>query len=98
MALTEDAKGAAKKAASRSGGVRFKVRRYTVGAMVTVSIALAALLMVMLQFIAFKSQRPLKWDLTSSGINSLSKDYLAYEFALFTLWLLIPKLDRKKLI
>ncbi len=49
----------------------FKGRRWTVGTMVVVSIIFAAGLTVLLQFITFKAQRPLKWDLTSSGINSL---------------------------
>ena len=52
--------------------MQFAGRRWTVGTMVTVSIIFAAGLMILVQFMAFRAQRPLKWDLTSSGINSLN--------------------------
>ena len=64
-----------KQTAAASGGqapMQFAGRRWTVGTMVTVSIIFAAGLMILVQFMAFRAQRPLKWDLTSSGINSLN--------------------------
>lgn len=51
--------------------LKFKSRHWTVGFMVSVSIVIAAVLMVLLQTWAF--QAPLRWDLTSSGINSLKR-------------------------
>lgn len=59
-------------AVGQASVLTFKGRRWTVGTMVVVSIIFAAGLTVLLQFITFNAQRPLKWDLTSSGINSLN--------------------------
>ena len=53
-----------------ASGLKFKSRHWTVGAMVLVSIGLMLLLVVLLQRWAFQS--PVKWDLTSTRINSLS--------------------------
>jgi hypothetical protein len=49
--------------------VRFRNRRFTVGALVAVSVAVAVVLTALLQLWAV--QVPVHWDLTSRGVNSL---------------------------
>ena len=64
-----------KQTAATSGAqapMQFAARRWTVGTMVTVSIIFAAALMILVQFMAFRAQGSMKWDWTSSGINSLN--------------------------
>ncbi len=72
MAVKKSPQVKSKADAGHAAVVTFKGRRWTVGSMVTVSIVFAAALMVLLQFMTFNARRPLKWDLTSSGINSLN--------------------------
>ena len=69
MAVTKDTKDTS---SGSTPVMTFQSRRWTVGTVVTISIVFAAGLMALLQFMTFKMQRPVKWDLTSAGINSLN--------------------------
>lgn len=72
MAMTTKGKKQTTGAVSHTSTMTVSARRWTVGTMVAISVLLAALLTALLQLLVFKTGRPLKWDLTSSGINSLS--------------------------